>query len=1243
MASNNTGKFDPDYDLSFDEYNKSQKSSHSEDISNKKVVSDESVGKAPADSDVAAQQSAPIEEQTDSALVAQGMADGYVEEVEEEATVDDAASSVSEAVEGVAEAAKSAFTPGGLMKTGLTLIAQHFGVPARVVTLAIALAGGVTAGAFIDNDSTLSSAPPVEDTCVEDNSLMVYNPKYEGPTQVEKDGYARAMFRMLNSKEISRPWAGDEDFKTSTNLMWYPITEEDVDEDGNPILDEDGNPTGVSKGFSPEAIIGMVANADRESGLMPDSYECNYWVGPHLKEKDTILSTFHHYDWDIYFEQMKTRYSGSVSISEDGYKYTDRLTKEEHYYPGMGLWGFTGPLAYELQEFCDTLDNPWEMNGDEHNDAMYTMSGQLAFVLYGEDWCQYLKSKGKTTEVGTLKLFKVKVPDRGKVESKFSEEFTELGITFDDETTMDEICAAMRLALDYRETHAKVEGVSGKVDVREYDNKKEYDELKKVREKWEEDVETCLSEDKVTAAEWATTNVIYYDVYNWVYFPQKTVDETKVFYNYNIPLFDTTPGNSSIASDMGNGVLLKYEPDKYGPRRVYSDTPLYFDREWKDTHDWAHKTDKDEYDIWLWDMHVEIIARDRFGRILKKVSKEDSEIENGTITSGKTAEGYNDYSSFSLDEGEHTEDNNKILKLVKDDYIRYESRVWSEEEFEKWHKKYKKTYANDWREKYNYYLGMGMPPEKAGELATLYAHGKGLENADEVKKRINKELEFDVRADIGTKEEEGDGSGDGSGGGSGDGSGGSGFVDENSDNDLTSAGGLASEVLAREWSIYFEGIDEGNEDELEKHYKPASHYFEQYLGTQGKGWEQAGSFGGDFFGGVEAFDENIMSEALPQFKYTSVYKRDEEEGWYNNSDIHKWDPDEETYDGKNTNESKFPEKWIWTPNDDLSKMMMELFDREAEKHTNAQLSIMRAENDKTRCGLRFDTSTIASTAINMAWPKGYSNLATLNTTLLCEDGESGDDRAYALKLCTELYVAVKDLVMPEENPRDIDPDAPSKVVLYSSCDRGAMTVSRSSGADPSMPGVLDDQLKYMEESEIWWDVLTDKVIINDDNRGDLDIKYIKSEKDLEKLLPGDFLISGDETDVKHIMVYVGPEAAKAKWPDYFPPDEYDEKAKWSVVHSSNASPNEVKDEASLETSRGLMFDPDVKKFIIDDGQYRIFRCRNIDLASLGPKWAVNAEWVTLSNKLKGEIRNGAFWNMVRYNEMHNRGNDKHDE
>lgn len=1298
--------------------------------------------------------------------------------------------------------------PVAVVRKAVTVVASKLGIPSWAIALAFAMlsipvAGLLTAGqknpaVYMGNEDYLMDPLPA-----------IVNEEYVWANQQQKDINALSMFRVLSSDAITLPFVEDSSLATSDGLYYYP--EDRAFERYNPY---DGSEyVATSHGFTPEAIIGMLSHSHAEGAIEADGFEYNFGVGPiGDDDADDILSASHHVGWDIYVSHMFDLYDQqNLPIIEDTYKYKEReysvdddrwvLSDEEHLYPGLGFWGFTGAFSYELQEFCDTFEDVWDLNLDGHNDAMYTQNGQLAFLLYVEDWFDYLDEKQLPNQVGYSRKFPVEVPVVSAVKS-------ELGIDVEDDDTIYQICQKIYEKMDEEER-----------DLRAYSDRQGLKDLQKQREDWDKKIDKVVTTEKVNAKEWAVLSVIHYDFYNWVYYPENKLDDkfkygdvphafqatavtdwvadpyeytkyvldakninnlnddefvyllnsryTKPVYKAvedeefalysmdNIPDTDATRDEGyHLDKQAGYELFPEASGFKYADKVIGEDSaqqarrqsslnPIPFDHHGFDKkQDFETATENDidkiwndtNFDYWDYDVHVECIARDRFGRIIDKRSIIKNIPEVASKGGVKVVSGNNGWNK-SVVERQHTENiNNKVVELEKGDDIRIESRSWNDEDFKKWYDAFESAYKaeftrqlgiwapqvfdalkyhccecdsadeiNDCHNKEGTghcdtcpYVGLhdgeSCPAEGcdgsgedcgcddcedihwltcdcdsgdpfcsceynstshethdtyakylAGFIANDIAISKALKAAENVAQEINKELRFDVLADYGvdmmsndvnsvddTTELVKDG-------------------DEDSDQDGTSVGGLVCETLAADWEVYFAGMPNDDGEMMQSHLFSASHYFEIYTGTQEEWYRN----GGDE---QKHSSPTYTCDDMPHIdENTKMWYRGNRSlgrsalDYYIGDNLNWWKIDnKDTYESHDTGEYagiyekwKYPEKYIWTTNNDLAEAVTGLFDREADEHYDFSQQTINKQNSQPNHGLRLDISDIQTTAVQLCWAQGYPSLATFNTDTKNEDGN------FVQRLCTEVYVRVKDILYPAENPADIEPGV-EKNALYSSCDRGAATILRASGADPFFPWAFPDkQLEYCEKSDLWYDVLNDKVFFKGDDAG-MERKTLETKEDLDKLQPGDVLIrvskGGDDPDSEqpemHIAIFVGGDTVLTKYPDLDFGEwcKTDKKMKYeiwfsglegrySIVHSSAATMADVQ-KFSADYSRGLMLQRNGDEWLLNN-DYRVFRCRNGDMKnSIGGKWTVNEHWAELRNCLKGEIRDEAFMNMV---------------
>ncbi|MBO5435615.1 hypothetical protein J6A31_07465 [bacterium] len=362
--------------------------------------------------------------------------------------------------------------------SGVTAIASAIGISPKVVSVVMAIIsgsaitiGGITLfGGNNTNTGTLTTNDETGIASVTYNSYFV-NETYVTPDQVQKDNYARQIYRALSSPKITREHVSTDE----KSILW----------EGNEYLRKE-------KPFTLEAIIGMISNAHVESALDPAIYEGIYKIGPEDGTPEGFLmSGNHHSNWDIYCQALFDMYEGiGTSIDEGGYKYTD-WNEEEHMYPGIGLWQWTGERAYNLQQFCDTFPVPYEANGDMHNDAMYTLDGQLAFALYENE----------------SNTFEIEFPIKAQYEAS---DIPGLAPVPDDLSELEEwdfMCKELlKAGMAYDDNY---ESWLGQIA---------YQKLVDRRLEYEEKVKAILGKRDACFIQWATINTIHYDVKQFAYY-----------------------------------------------------------------------------------------------------------------------------------------------------------------------------------------------------------------------------------------------------------------------------------------------------------------------------------------------------------------------------------------------------------------------------------------------------------------------------------------------------------------------------------------------------------------------------------------------------------------------------------------------------------------------------------------------------------------------------------------------------
>lgn len=331
---------------------------------------------------------------------------------------------------------KGLFASGamGVART-IASIGEKMGIPkAATYGLLFVLGGGSFAGiaALLGANNDSYKYGYVDDGCIPFTWTAHDNTTYKAPTQDELDGRAGALFNALNSDMHFQYAIRDGGTSVLENIqddtvddgysyeyVQDPSERYDWNNDGV-IDDRDDRSRTILGGyhdydhtiekFQDEQILGMIMAASAESNIDPSTYEMNYKVGTvesdanpstgllaHDSSKDHILSGTHHTQWNAYCKRMFAIYAEEgISINKDAYKYTDELGNSEYaagadaytdpsdlsnYYPGVGLWQWTGQRGYNLHFFANHLADGTDADGDGANDAMYTLNVQIAYLV----------------------------------------------------------------------------------------------------------------------------------------------------------------------------------------------------------------------------------------------------------------------------------------------------------------------------------------------------------------------------------------------------------------------------------------------------------------------------------------------------------------------------------------------------------------------------------------------------------------------------------------------------------------------------------------------------------------------------------------------------------------------------------------------------------------------------------------------------------------------------------------------
>ncbi len=303
-------------------------------------------------------------------------------------------------------------------------IASSLNVPVQAVAVVMGLAGvggvGALLALLVGNQQVKFSDEANCNNLEMIDEYVAENGAGDDWTEKSAQGAAKAIHSALSSvtpwEFETWEWSGGEE-GWGTSGTWTKTTR-----------------TNEGFGFSDEVIAGMLSNAYAESKIRADCYEMDYLVhdiqakddndqykygtaktyGTILeygaaKDSDFELGRYHHSNWDNYCARMFELYDGAgMSINEDAYKWksdysgpgavhsSGAIRGLTGYYPGIGLWQWTGQRAYNLSRFADIQKDPDDGNQDGNHDTMYTIDCQLAFLYY-ENWPGFKTFKDRGT------------------------------------------------------------------------------------------------------------------------------------------------------------------------------------------------------------------------------------------------------------------------------------------------------------------------------------------------------------------------------------------------------------------------------------------------------------------------------------------------------------------------------------------------------------------------------------------------------------------------------------------------------------------------------------------------------------------------------------------------------------------------------------------------------------------------------------------------------------------------------
>ena len=1067
----------------------------------------------------------------------------------------------SGAVTGATGALKGLF--GGMLGGGLSAIkglfkslggkvkstASQLGMPVQAVVAVFSLVTGISAASLFamfggSPDFHITSDPM--DDCIMEQYKWKQNQEYK--PLANNDGSAKAIYEMLASSSVK---------------------------------------------FNNEAIAGMLSNGMAESSLSASCFEMDYLAGSG-EGSDMTLARTHHRNWDVYCSQMFDLYSAKgLSINEDAYKYNEivgtyeqRVGKDSggtvvgtHYYPGIGIFQWTGPRAYHLQEFSDTLDNPVDNNLDGHNDAMYTMKCQLAFLLEENYWTGSLSTFSDydtLTEWGTGRKFSystkwyVNLPS-GKISSKVPIKsgstwyFPYVEVTSKDENSQN--TKKVTVNGDNAVISDNVTEMYWDEDYRE-----EWLRLKNVEEAafaaWKEAYRlTYLDPNGHDVYGNRYHNALYWNFHNG-YGCHINSHVTEICNKCG----STHKVVSTCIPCNGTHQHILYGPNKCDLEKCEQPCDIHkcdedVCPEGCTLHgcDWIaceddctlHKHDTEKCSFYCMKHHTDACYKDT-GHGYKIEVCEHISHDCTVSTHGCDTDCIGNYHSSSC--------YNKCKSHHGTTCYTYVGAYGGRYLLTCTHKCDSDCNGNThtfdcYSRNRKYHTGCSYYNIPSTTLYVLTCkhicddyvcpddcdisshicdkekctypcykhncdHSVCSDHCDKPEHQCDNEVCTEPHHPttlcwFGVKEE---------------------YCFEEVKDDFVAEMNAYNKAVAdrEEWERECAPITEYNariENGAQNARLCAYEFYKNWLGANIALEEHLANAG--------YYYSKMMIDSKPAEPYLGTLPEEEEE-----EDLETGEANKATG---------------WKPNDTAGTNLLALLNREL---TNMQLHDMRVEASKNTCGVgTFDNSSIASSAVSWAWPQGYPEYCDVDDTSTLTDGG-----VYWQTKCTSLYIAVKNIV------------APADITYYSSCDRGAATAIRASGSDDDFPmGACIQQRDYMDAHPDKWMCVGELNSVGKD-----------------ALEPGDILVEDH-----HIVVFVGGEAAAEKWPDLYTADS----AKYGIVHSSIGT--------TLDDSRGPRFDIDMDWMI--GRSYKVYRCINTDIESSHIKQEIDGQIGALST-----LHDGSF-------------------
>ena len=979
----------------------------------------------------------------------------------------------SGAVTGATGALKGLF--GGMLGGGLSAIkglfkslggkakstANQLGMPVQAVVAVFSLVTGISAASLFamfggSPDFHITSDPM--DDCIMEQYKWKQNQEYK--PLANNDGSAKAIYEMLASSSVK---------------------------------------------FNNEAIAGMLSNGMAESSLSASFFEKDYLAGSG-EGSDMTLARTHHRNWDVYCSQMFDLYSAKgLSINEDAYKYNEivgtyeqRVGKDSggtvvgtHYYPGIGIFQWTGPRAYHLQEFSDTLDNPVDNNLDGHNDAMYTMKCQLAFLLEEnhwvvkpEDWEDLPKFSDydTLTEWGTGRKFTysakwyVNLPNGEKRPSKVPVQYGSqwyypyVEVTSKDEngnTTKEVVVSGDTVSVRDNVTSISKplteSGYSGALS--SSDNTVAGWDIA-YRQKWRE---LKAIEDAAMAAWKEAYRLTYLDPAAHPVYGNRYHDDR--YWNSHMG-YPCNGGNPTTPCSGTHAHILS-GPNKCDLEKCSIPCTIH-------EHDYnvcgegctdpshvcpevdkcpvpctVHKHDTTKCNFYCETHHNSSCYHFAGSQPVANIC---NHMKSEPCDSDCKGSGHS-YTCYSRNLKYHS--SGCYTSYISGyGYVLQCSHLMCDK------------FACD----ANCEEPTHICPEVYECPTPCPVHKHDLEKCTTPCSIHEHDYEICTDPHHPAKEKYWDGVK-------------SEYSFENRKNYFTTERDAYNKAVA-------------DREEWERECAPIT----EYNARMENGAQNARLCAYEFY-------KNWLDDDIELKKNTALEKHLANAGYYYSKmmiDSKPAEPylgtlsEEEEEEDLETGEAN--KATGWKPNDTAGTNLLALLNREL---TNMQLHDMRVEASKNTCGVgTFDNSSIASSAVSWAWPQGYPEYCDVDDTSTLTDGG-----VYWQTKCTSLYIAVKNIV------------APADITYYSSCDRGAATAIRASGSDDDFPmGACIQQRDYMDAHPDKWMCVGELNSVGKD-----------------ALEPGDILVEDH-----HIVVFVGGEAAAEKWPDLYTTDS----AKYGIVHSS---------------------------------------------------------------------------------------------